>query len=114
MKGQSFLETLTVVSCMLIIALFLSVVLLRSFASILLTSWAAKQSRCAVVEKNPTVCAFDSKLQLQKYFSFRDVNVETKFLSGVIHSEIRARLLGQTLVSGSYDLGPSEYKRVSR
>jgi hypothetical protein len=44
-------------------------------------------------------------------FAFRSVNVKVGLQRGIIHTQLQGRLLGQWL-AGSYDLEPSEYRRV--
>lgn len=99
---------------MVIVAVAGVSLVLRGLGHLIAKKWAAQNSRCVAMAALPLTCSKMTEEQLRSHFSFRDVKVRDSRRRGIIHSEIQARLLGGILISGRYDLEPSEYKRVQK
>jgi hypothetical protein len=110
-KGQAVVEFLGGTIIVLLILIPTILLLVQALGGIILTKWASKNSHCVAQSRNSSQCGFEVSHSLSQNFAFKHVNVKVKKLRGIIHSEIDAQLLSQS-VRGSYDLEPSEYKRV--
>lgn len=110
-RGQGVFETLGVMIIMLLVLIPAVLILFQALGSVILTKWASRNSHCLAQSRTQEECIKETIHSLNEHFAFRLVNVRVKKLRGIIHSDIEAKLLGQT-IKGSYDLGPSEYKRV--
>jgi uncharacterized protein (UPF0333 family) len=120
-KGQATNEALVTLLVMLLIMVVGVVLMLHGMASVVLTKWASKTSHCLAQSRLKEDCISETTRSLKSNFTFHDVKVDVKTRRGIIHSEIQAHLLKQTLMSehngfniikASYDLEPSEYKRI--
>jgi uncharacterized membrane protein len=120
-RGQATNEALVTILVMLIITVAGLVLMLHGIASVVLTKWASRTSHCLAQSRLKEDCISETKRSLIENFALHDVKVEVKAKRGIIHSEIQAHLLKQTLMSeyngfnlvkASYDLEPSEYKRL--
>jgi hypothetical protein len=112
-QAQTSLEFLVVGSAVILTFFMGLAVLFHGFSTIMAMRWAAATSRCYVAETNPSLCSLKTKQALHNHFGFHDIQIHTKIIRGIIHTDIKAKQLGQWIISGSYDLEPSEYKRVS-
>ena len=114
MKGQSFLETLTGLSLMTILAIAGFILLLKGLGIIIATRWASVNSHCISLKNSQDFCNQKTSKFLADRFAFHNTSVKSRLVHGIIHSSVDGSLGGLTRVHGQYDLGPSEYKRTSR
>lgn len=112
--GQSFIETLLGMTALILISIVGLILLLQGLGTLLAIKWSAQNSRCIATGESIDVCRRRTRAQLENDFAFSRVNVTSRIFRGVIHSEVSAMVVGQACIHGAYDLGPSEYKRVSK
>ena len=112
--GQAFLETLLGITALSMISLVGVVILLQGVGTLICIKWAAENSLCIAKQASANSCSSATTLALQKYFALKKIQVSSKIVRGIIHSNIQAMIAGHAVIQGSYDLGPSEYKRVSK
>jgi hypothetical protein len=110
-RGQGAFEALVIMVIMILILIPTMLIFLQALASVILTKWASRNSHCIAQQREPSTCASETAHSLKKNFAFKHVNIKVRKFHGIIHSEIDAKLLSQT-IKGNYDLEPSEYKRV--
>ncbi len=113
MRAQTSIEFLvTVISLMLVVFMGCRI-LLQGFATLMATRWASTHSRCLIIENDASTCENKTQYGLRKYFGFKNTTIATKQIRGIIRTEIRAQQFGFWTINASYDLEPSEYKRIS-
>lgn len=113
-SGQATAEAAVILTTLLLILLVGVSLLLAQMGKVILTKWAAKNSRCVAETDRPEICRTKTVNELQKYFAFKNVNVSEQIVEGIVHTKIRARLLEKYPMESKFDLLPGEYKRVSK
>jgi hypothetical protein len=113
-RGQAFLETLLGLTALLLVSFVGVLILLQGIGTLVALKWAAQNSLCIAQQKSVMECKLLTRQGLENYFGLSHVQVNTRTTRGIIHSEVDARIAGQAIIHGVYDLGPSEYKRVAR
>ena len=93
----------------------------HGLCSLVLTKWASKTAHCVAQSRPKEECINETTKSLVDHFAIHDVKIRVWPVRGIIHSHIEGRLLSQILIDdykynpvlkGSYDLEPSEYRRV--
>ena len=121
LAGQATIEAIGAVLIMMLLMVVGTLVILQAFGSLILTKWASKTSHCVAEKEDIPFCSDATKLSLTEFLGFKNVEVRVKKFRGIIHSEVEGHLFKNSLlgfkdkfdrVRGSYDLEPSEYKRV--
>lgn len=120
-QGQAILETMWALVVMLLILVPGIILMIHGLGSFILTKWASSNSHCMAQSRPQDECIRETTHSLMEHFALRDIKIHTRSFRGIIHSDIEAHLLKQTLmgrhngftlIKGSYDLEPSEYRRV--
>jgi len=119
--GQATIEAMGTTLTVFIIIVIGAALLLHGLCSLILTKWASRTSHCVAQSRPKDDCIKETTQSLVDHFAFHDVDVRVRTVRGIIHSEVEGRLLSQILIEnykynplikGSYDLEPSEYRRV--
>ena len=120
-RGQAVIESIGAIAVMLLVLVPGIILMLHGLGTLILTKWASRTSHCVAQSRPIAECTSETKLSLIDQFVFHNVDVRVTVTRGIIHSAIDAHLLeqtlmkdynGYTLLRGTYDLNPSEYKRV--
>ncbi len=96
---------------MLLVLVPCLILLLQGLGTVILTKWSSKHAHCLAQSRPEEKCTQETEVSLEKNFAFKHIKIKSKKFHGILHSEIDAKLLSRT-IRGSYDLEPSEYKRV--
>lgn len=113
-KGQALVESAVSLLLLSSFGIFALAIILHFFGHLVLTRWAAYNSRCVAMISDVHICANKTKFELKKYFGMREVKVSTSVWQGVIHSQIEAPFIGVKKIVAKFDLEPSEFKRVKK
>ncbi|MDZ4676100.1 MAG: hypothetical protein SGI74_01215 [Oligoflexia bacterium] len=112
-KAQSSLEFLVSAIAVILVMFMGTSVLLHGFATLMCARLASSHSRCLVTETNPLICESKTRNALKTYFGFKNIVIQTKKIRQIVRTEINAQQFSGLVIRASYDLEPSEYKRVS-
>jgi len=93
--GQAFLETLISLVALVLVSLVGVLIILQGIGTLLISKWAAQNSLCVALQKNPGMCAQTTREELAKYFTFKKIIVSTKVVRGVIHSDVQGWIAGR-------------------
>ena len=112
--GQGVVESLLGLVAMLLVFVAGVVIVIHGLGTLILNKYASENAHCIAQEQPSSACEKKVKLDLERTFSFKNVKVRDRLSRGIIHSEIDATLIDHALLTASYDLEPSEYKRTSK
>ncbi len=110
--GQASIEASIVLLVLVIVGIGGTSVMLNAFGKVLLTKWAAQNSRCVAATNDESLCEARTRHELRKYFAFKKIDIHEHIAGGIVSTRLSARLLHNHLMEVHYDLEPSEYKRV--
>ena len=113
-KGQVLVEFLVGTGLMILLSVSAVLLLIGFFGKIMAVRWAQENSRCIAQTGDANRCEWLVRCKLKNRFHFKEVDVTDQILRGIIHTQIKARVIGPIKINANYDLGPGEYKRVSQ
>lgn len=113
-RGQAIIESTVALALSFLAILATMSILIQGIGTLILKRWAHKTSVCVAKTNSPLQCKVNATYELGRYFKMRDIWIKNQTLKGeIIMTEISAHLIGPQ-IKARYDLGASEYRRVSK